>query len=109
MKRPIRRLSIAALALATGLVFATQAQDDAAEAAKRKELATAQAELQRAAKRVAELSRDQEIASLKRHVERRPMLGVLLAPDPQVGVRITGVTPVCGAARAGLRAGDLLV
>lgn len=55
MKRRIRQLSIAALALATGLAFATQAQDDAANAAKRKELDTARAELQRAAQRVADL------------------------------------------------------
>lgn len=109
MKRRIRQLSIAALALATGLVFASQAQDDAASAAKRKELESARAELQRAAKRVAELSRDEERESLMRRVELRPMLGVLLAPDPQTGVRITGVTPDGGAARAGLRAGDQLV
>ncbi|GGD43638.1 PDZ domain-containing protein [Pseudoxanthomonas indica] len=109
MKRRIRQLSIAALALATGLVFASQAQDDAASAAKRKELDSARAELQRAAKRVADLSRDEEIASMRKRIELKPMLGVLLAPDPQVGVRITGVTPDGGAARAGLRAGDQLI
>ncbi|HVK50714.1 MAG TPA: PDZ domain-containing protein [Pseudoxanthomonas sp.] len=109
MKRRIRQLSIAALALATGLAFATQAQDDAANAAKRKELDTARAELQRAAQRVADLSRDQEVAAMKKRIELRPMLGVLLAPDPQAGVRITGVTPDSGAARAGLRAGDQLI
>lgn len=109
MKHHIRQLSIAALALATGLVFATQAQDSAANAAKRKELESARAELQRAAQRVAELSRDEEIAAMNKRIELKPMLGVLLAPDPQAGVRITGVTPDSGAARAGLRAGDQLI
>lgn len=109
MKHRIRTLSIAALALACGLAFASQAQDDAASAAKRKELETARAELQRAAKRVADLSRDEEVASIRKRIELKPMLGVLLAPDPQAGVRITGVTPDGGAARAGLRAGDQLI
>lgn len=108
--KPLRSLSrIAVLALAVGLAFVSQAQDDASEAARRKELDAARAELRRAAKRVAELSRADDLAAVKKHIERRPMLGVLLAPDPGAGVRITGVTPDSGAARAGLRAGDQLV
>ncbi len=109
MKPTLRIFRLATVAIAIGLTFASWAQDDAAEAARRKELDTARAELQRAAKRVAELSRAEEMANLHRRVERRPMIGVLLAPDPQAGVRITGVTPDSGAARAGLRAGDQLV
>lgn len=108
MKQPRSLSRIAALAVAVGLAFASQAQDDASNAARQKELEVARAELQRAAKRVAELSRAEEMAMHKR-IERRPMLGVLLAPDPQAGVRVTGVTPDSGAARSGLRAGDQLV
>src|SRR5690606_8769729 len=37
------------------------------------------------------------------------MIGVLLSPDDQPGVRITGVTPDGAAATAGLRSGDRLL
>lgn len=111
MKTNSRRLSVAALAIAIGLVFTSQAQDksDAAREAQRKELEAARAELQRAAQRVAELSRSEEMSALRKRIERRPMIGVLLAPDSEAGVRVTGVTPDSGAARVGLRSGDQLL
>lgn len=123
MKSNTRNLSIAALAIAVGMTFTTRAQDKtgaaresagvaqtaAAREAQRKELADARAELQRAARRVAELSRADEMSALRQRIERRPMLGVLLAPDSQTGVRVTGVTPDSGAARVGLRSGDQLL
>jgi len=77
------------------------------------ELAAAQADLQRAARRVAELTRgaDAEVRAQERvaaRMARRPILGVVLAPDSS-GVRIAGVTPDSAAAKAGLRGGDRLV
>lgn len=37
---------------------------------------------------------------------RKPVVGVLLAPDDKPGVRIAGVTPDSAAATAGLKTGD---
>jgi membrane-associated protease RseP (regulator of RpoE activity) len=42
-------------------------------------------------------------------IGRKPVIGVVLAPDPQSGVRIAGVTPDGAAAGAGIRTGDRLV
>lgn len=109
MKSTFFRLSVLALALAAGLSAATHAQTSAEQ---QKELEAARADLQRAAKRVAELSRGLGVAErplhVQRRVETRPILGVLLAPDTD-SVRITGVTPDSGAAKAGLKAGDQLL
>jgi len=44
-----------------------------------------------------------------RRLGRKPVIGVLLAPDPQGGVRISGVTPDGPASKAGLRSGDRLL
>lgn len=76
-----------------------------------RELATARAELARAAARVAELSRPNagEGARIAHRFERKPVIGVLLAPDERSGVRIAGVTPESAAAKAGLRGGDRLL
>lgn len=72
-----------------------------------KALQQAREELARAAKRVAALSRQQvDQVRVERKVMRKPVLGVLLAPDEQSGVRIAGVTPDSGAAKAGLKPGD---
>ena len=114
-----------ALALAGGLAVAqtapkaktvarvdTTAKGDPALEA---QLADARRDLDRAAKRVAELSRqlgrddDARVRIVERRVGGRPVIGVLLAPDAQAGVRITGVTPDSGAAKAGLKAGDRIV
>jgi hypothetical protein len=77
------------------------------------QLASAQADLERSARRVADLSRQLGEAGMgplmmQHRVVRRPMLGVLLATDPQAGVRIAGVTPNSPAAKGGLRSGDRL-
>jgi membrane-associated protease RseP (regulator of RpoE activity) len=81
--------------------------------ATKKELEDARADLQRAAKRVAELSRDagglHSPANIDHLIVSRPRLGVLLSGDDAAGVRITGVTPESGAAKAGLKAGDRLL
>ncbi|SDQ39800.1 PDZ domain-containing protein [Pseudoxanthomonas sp. CF385] len=108
MLKPIST-TLLALALAAPLpVFAQQ--DDAAQ---QKELDAARADLQRAAKRVAELSRGagavRSPVEIDHLIVRRPRLGVLLSGDDATGVRITGVTPDSGAAKAGLKAGDRLV
>lgn len=83
------------------------------EAAAKKALDDARADLQRAAKRVAELSRNAgglpTPADIDHLIVSRPRLGVLLSGDDAAGVRITGVTPESGAAKAGLKAGDRLV
>ena len=46
---------------------------------------------------------------IMQRIGRKPVIGVVLAPDPQGGVRIAGVTPDGAAAGAGLRTGDRLV
>lgn len=107
--KSIFRFSLLAIALAAGLSPTSRAETSAEQ---QKQLEAARADLQRAAKRVAELSRELGLAErpmpIVRRIEQRPMLGVLLAPDSD-GVRITGVTPDSGAAKAGLKAGDQLL
>jgi len=104
-------LAVALAALCAGGIAAAQtrapaARNDATEA----QLDAARADLERAAKRVAELSRqlgrDDGPVRIERRMVRKPVLGVLLAPDTQAGVRIAGVTPESGAAAAGLKSGD---
>jgi len=115
MNRTVKRL---ALACATGLALAgaAAAQSDAPTPAQQKELDNARAELDRAAKHYAELSREYHAPNMapmamafERQVQRKPVLGVLLAPDSQAGVRVAGVTPDSAAADAGLKSGDRLV
>lgn len=107
----LKRFSRSLLALALIAPLPTLAQQG--DAARQKELDAARADLQRAAKRVAELSR--ESGAIRHPVEidhlivRRPRLGVVLSGDGDAGVRIAGVTPESGAAKAGLKAGDRLV
>ncbi|KAF1719383.1 PDZ domain-containing protein [Pseudoxanthomonas wuyuanensis] len=105
---------LSASLLSAGLLLAPAVRSqDTADATRRQELAAARAELQRAAKRVAELSggagRRGAAMAFERSIERKPVIGVLLAPDPEAGVRVTGVTPDSGAAKAGLKAGDQLL
>lgn len=115
MKRTVKRL---ALACAVGFALAgvAAAQSDAPTPAQQKELDAARADLDHAAKRFAELTRKYNapgaapmIMTYEKQMVRKPVLGVLLAPDPQAGVRIAGVTPASGAAEAGLKSGDRLV
>ncbi|MBB1060106.1 PDZ domain-containing protein [Marilutibacter spongiae] len=100
------------LALAAGAIHA-QTSPPADAAAARKALDEARADLDRAARRVAELSRASGAPEapmvLERRFQRSPVLGVVLAPDADKGVRIAAVTPGSAAARAGLRSGDRLL
>lgn len=109
---PLPALLASTLALAALLPAAAHAQAPAPPAGDDKALAEARADLARAAARVAELSRPGAGAG-KVHVEqrilRRPVIGVLLTPDEEAGVRISGVTPGSAAASAGLRSGDRLL
>ena len=114
LRRP--RMRVLAAAMATGLALAggVAAQSSAPTPAQQQELDAARADLQRAAKRVAELSREYhrpgDAPMAFRHAfETRPVLGVLLGPDDAKGVRIVGVTPDSAAADAGLRSGDVLL
>lgn len=106
-----------ALVLALGVLLsgitAAQSPTPKANPGAEKELAAAQAELQRAAKRVAELSRQlghrgDQLRQVEKRLVRKPVIGVLLAPDATAGVRIAGVTPESAAAKAGLKSGDRL-
>jgi membrane-associated protease RseP (regulator of RpoE activity) len=103
-----------------GIVGAAHSRDgDGPTPEQRRELDAARADVQRAAKRLAELSRlygsvepgmpGPAFALPGMPPERRPLIGVLLAPDAQGGVRISGVTPGGAAADAGLRSGDRLL
>jgi membrane-associated protease RseP (regulator of RpoE activity) len=115
MNRTMKRL---ALACAVGLALAgvAAAQSDAPTPAQQKELDVARADLDRAAKHFADLAREYNapgaapmVMTYEKQMVRKPVLGVLLAPDPQAGVRIAGVTPDGAAASAGLKSGDRLV
>lgn len=49
------------------------------------------------------------VVQVEKRIVRRPVIGVVLAPDPQSGVQIAGVTPEGAAAKAGLKSGDRLL
>lgn len=116
---PCKPLALAiAATLLSGMALAQTPAPAAAarpaESAKaEQELAAARAELKRAAARVAELSRaaghPTPYAMADKRVMRKPVIGVLLAPDAQTGVRIAGVTPDSAAAKGGLKSGDRLI
>jgi hypothetical protein len=109
---PTFRPTTLAIAMLAGFASAGAviAQSAAPTPAQQRELDAARADLDGAAQRYAELARRYQVPDaplrIERRVQRRPVLGVLLAPDAAGGVRITGVTPDSGAARAGLRSGD---
>lgn len=114
------RTSLITLAVACALApaFTASAQSKAAGPTpeQRKELDAARADLQRAAKHLAELSGRYgghgpggHGFDMETFAPSRPVIGVLLAPEPQGGVRISGVTPDGAAAGAGLRSGDRLL
>ena len=100
-----------ALALALGLALAGAAiAQTAPTPAQQKELDAARVELDKAAQRLAELHRKYGSAEgpirIEKRVLRKPVIGVLLAPDSASGVRIAGVTPDSAAAAGGLKSGD---
>ncbi|WP_305037371.1 PDZ domain-containing protein [Lysobacter sp. CFH 32150] len=106
-----------ALLLGSGIASAqtpTPKPTPKADAAAQSELDAARRDLDRAARRVAELSHqlgheDEDIRRVERRMVRKPVIGVLLAPDERAGVRIAGVTPDSAAAKAGLRSGERIV
>lgn len=81
------------------------------EAVLRQELQIARKQMDDAARRVAELSR--ELGEGQRiHIHgfgsKRPMLGFVLGVNEGKGVRLDAVTPDSPAAKAGLRSGDVI-
>lgn len=106
------RLLTAAVAAGLAIAGAASAQSGAPTPAQQKELDDARADLQRAAKRVADLSRKYRAPRAPESAQafsRRPVLGVVLGPNDARGVKIAGVTPDSAAAQAGLRSGDVLL
>lgn len=111
MQVPKTRIIAAAVALglATAGLVAAQSRPTPAQ---QQELDAARAELDRAAERYAELAgkyHAEEVQRVERRMLRKPVVGVLLAPDAKAGVRIAGVTPDGSAAAAGMRSGDTLL
>lgn len=103
-----------ALALALGLALSPIATAQTKPTpAQQQELDAARATLDKAAKEFAELSRKYGHAGnnirIEQRLQRKPVIGVLLAPDAQAGVRIAGVTPDSAAAGAGLKSGDRIM
>jgi len=91
------------------------AQKARQDAERERRIAAARADLNRAAQRYAEVTRENsnfDRAHFEREFEKRfarqPVLGVVLSPDSKSGVRIAAITPDSAAATAGLRAGDIL-
>jgi hypothetical protein len=118
--RPLAAVIASTLIAGLGLIGAAHSRDgDGPTPEQRRELEAARADLERAAKRLAELGRlygsfepglpGAAFPLPGMPFERRPLIGVLLAPDAQGGVRIAGVTPGGAAAEAGLRSGDRLL
>lgn len=117
------KLRLISLMVAAALAASAQAADTskapADEAAKRAELERARAEMSRYGQRVAELSRElgerggysfSFNSEAFDHVRDRPAIGVVMGANPAAsGVRLAAVTPNGPAARAGLRAGDVLL
>lgn len=110
--------ALAALSLAIALAVAAPAPAQegpgkAPTAAQQKELDAARTRLDAAARRYAELARQYGVErgpmEIRQRLLRKPVIGVLLAPDDQAGVRIAGVTPGSAAAEAGLKSGDRIV
>ncbi|WP_158637129.1 PDZ domain-containing protein [Arenimonas daejeonensis] len=125
MKFRLISLLVAAALAATAQAADTpkaSAETAAAEAAKRAELERARAELNRSARRVSELTRELGESGANAYsfnVESfnsfdafggRPAIGIVMGASPDwAGVRIAAVTPNGPAAKAGLRANDMLL
>ena len=112
MQHPRTRILVVAVALGLSLAGLVAAQSRPT-AAQQKELDAARAELDRAAERYGELARRYAVEDgpyrIEKRMLRKPVVGVLLAPDAKAGVRIAGVTPDGAAAAAGIRSGDTLL
>jgi membrane-associated protease RseP (regulator of RpoE activity) len=116
MRYHIPVLAALSLAIAIAVAAPAPAQEwtgKAPTAAQQKALDAARIQLDAAAKRYAELAREYGVergpVEIRQRLLRKPVIGVLLAPDDQAGVRIAGVTPSSAAAEAGLRSGDRIV
>ena len=114
MKHRILTLFVsAALAAPFACAAATPRADD--DAARRAELAKAREALAENARRVAELSRGLDEEGFEFRFEnladpRRPGVGIVMSDNEGGdGVRLAAVTPDGPAAKAGLRAGDVLL
>ncbi|MDZ4812135.1 MAG: PDZ domain-containing protein [Pseudomonadota bacterium] len=109
------RHSLLALALMSALPFFVGAsvQTDADMAKARADLKLARDEMRDVSKRIAELSAKlgeggpQAFAFRYLNEPKRAMVGIVMVPDAK-GVRIGAVTPGGPAAKAGMRAGDVL-
>lgn len=112
MQHPRTPTLVVAVALGLSLAGLVAAQSRPT-AAQQKELDAARAELDRAAERYGELARRYAVEEgpyrIEKRMLRKPVVGVLLAPDAKTGVRIAGVTPDGAAAAAGIRSGDTLL
>jgi hypothetical protein len=118
---PIRTALFLALVLA--LPAATSAQEWTAKTpeaarpptpAQQEELDAARAQLEAASKRYAELAGKYGMPGpmawkVEQRLMRKPVIGVVLAPDDSTGVRIAGVTPDSAASDAGLKSGDRII
>lgn len=110
---PKPTLIAAALMLALGNAFAAE-PSAADQAAARKELDAARGELRELTRRIADLSMQlgdhgpRAFAFEFAGEPRRALIGVVLAADDK-GAKIAAVTPGGPAAKAGLKAGDLIV
>lgn len=99
-----------ALGMALAGLAAAQSRPTAEQ---QKELDAARAEVDRAAEHLAELSSKYDQAGtpirIERRVLRKPVIGVVLGPDEDGGVRVTAITPDSAAASAGLKSGDRII
>ena len=115
MKPHAPRITAIALALGASLAGAAFAQTapKAPVDVQQAEMAAARAQMDAAVKHYAELSRKygRETVDLQfdQNVFRKPVIGVVLAPAQEGGVRIAGVTPGGAAADAGLAGGDRII
>lgn len=106
LSKPI--VSAVSLAVALAMVSPASAQERAPAApttADQKALDEARRKLDEAAKAYAELAGKHGTHQFL----RKPVVGVVLAPDTTAGVRIVAVTPGGAAAEAGLKSGDRLI
>jgi membrane-associated protease RseP (regulator of RpoE activity) len=116
MRYHIPALAALSLAIAIAVAAPAPAQEWTGKApttAQQKALDAARSQLDAAAKRYADLAREYGVErgsmEIRQRLLRKPVIGVLLAPDDQAGVRIAGVTPSSAAAESGLRSGDRIV